>query len=100
MTPENGNRDSSNTPLPAQDSRDERPGALKRQNERHKRETNPAALSAETTELGDVGDASQRARRATPVTPSDPPPCLPVRALGEYVFGGRVDAMRRLLRGR
>ena len=22
------------------------------------------------------------------------------RALGEYVFGGRVDAMRRLLRGR
>ena len=44
--------------------------------------------------------ASEPARRTMPATPSDPPPRLPVRALGEYVPGGRVDAMRRLLRGR
>ena len=37
--------------------------------------------------------ASEPARRTMPATPS-------VRALGEYVPGGRVDAMRRLLRGR
>ena len=35
-----------------------------------------------------------------PTPPDLPPPRLPVRALGAYVPGGRVDAMRRLLRGR
>ena len=35
---------------------------------------------------------------ATP--PAPPPRLLPVRALGEYVPGGRVDTMRRLIRGR
>ena len=44
--------------------------------------------------------ASEPARRTMPATPQDPPPRLPARALGEYVPGGRVDAMRRLLRGR
>ena len=45
-------------------------------------------------------EASEPARRTMPATPPDPPPRLPARALGEYVPGGRVDAMRRLLRGR
>ena len=45
-------------------------------------------------------DAAEPARRTMPATPPDPPPRLPARALGEYVPGGRVDAMRRLLRGR
>ena len=49
---------------------------------------------------GTVGNASEPARRTVPVTPPEPPPRLPVRALGEYVPGGRVDAMRRLIRGR
>ena len=49
---------------------------------------------------GTVGNASEPARRTVPVTPPDPPSRLPVRALGEYVPGGRVDAMRRLIRGR
>ena len=44
-------------------------------------------------------EASEPARRTMPATPQDPPPRLPARALGEYVPGGRVDAMRRLLRG-
>ena len=47
-----------------------------------------------------VGNASEPARRTVPVTPPEPPSRLPVRALGEYVPGGRVDAMRRLIRGR
>ncbi len=49
---------------------------------------------------GTVGNASEPARRTVPVTPPEPPSRLPVRALGEYVPGGRVDAMRRLIRGR
>ena len=49
---------------------------------------------------GTVGNASEPARRTVPVTPAEPPSRLPVRALGEYVPGGRVDAMRRLIRGR
>ena len=49
---------------------------------------------------GTVGNASEPARRTVPVTPPEPPPRLPVRALGEYVPGGRVDTMRRLIRGR
>ena len=49
---------------------------------------------------GTVGNASEPARRTVPATPPEPPPRLPVRALGEYVPGGRVDAMRRLIRGR
>ena len=61
--------------------------ALERENERQKREIDPAELS-------------QPARRAMPATLPDQPPRLPVRALGEYVFGGRLDTMRRLLRGR
>ena len=47
-----------------------------------------------------VGNASEPARRTVPVTPPEPPSRLPVRALGEYVPGGRLDAMRRLIRGR
>ncbi len=49
---------------------------------------------------GTVGNASEPARRTVPATPPEPSPRLPVRALGEYVPGGRVDAMRRLIRGR
>ena len=49
---------------------------------------------------GTVGNASEPARRTVPVPPPEPPSRLPVRALGEYVPGGRVDAMRRLIRGR
>ena len=50
---------------------------------------------------GTVGNASEPARRTVPATPPEPPPrLLPVRALGEYVPGGRVDTMRRLIRGR
>ena len=49
---------------------------------------------------GTVGNASEPVRRTVPVTPPEPPSRLPVRALGEYVSGGRVDAMRRLIRGR
>ena len=49
---------------------------------------------------GTVGNASEPTRRTVPVTPPEPPSRLPVRALGEYVPGGRLDAMRRLIRGR
>ena len=57
-------------------------------------------LAAElSTERRDTGNASEPARRTMPATPPDPLPRLPVRALGEYVPGGRVHAMRRLLRG-
>ncbi len=49
---------------------------------------------------GTVGNASEPARRTVPATPPEPPSRLPVRALGEYVPGGRLDAMRRLIRGR
>ena len=45
-------------------------------------------------------EASEPARRTMPATPPDPPPRPPARGLGEYVPGGRVDAMRRFLRGR
>ena len=44
--------------------------------------------------------ASEPAPRTMPATPPEPPPRLPARARGEYVPGGRVDAMRRLIRGR
>ena len=64
------------------------------------REIGLAAPSTGADERRDIGNASQPARRTMPATPPDTPPRLPVRALGEYVFGGRVDAMRRLLRGR
>ena len=46
-----------------------------------------AELSTATVGRSNIGNTS-------------PPQRLPVRALGEYVPGGRVDAMRRLLRGR
>ena len=59
-----------------------------------------ARLSTGTVGRRNVGDASEPARRTMPATPPDPAKHLPVRALGEYVPGGRVDAMRRLLRGR
>ena len=56
-----------------------------------------AELSTPAVERRNIGNASEPAR---PATPPDLPPRLPVRALGAYVPGGRVDAMRRLLRGR
>jgi hypothetical protein len=59
-----------------------------------------ARLSTGTVGQRNIGNASEPARRTMPATPPDSPPRLPVRALGEYVPGGRVDAMRRLLRGR
>ena len=59
----------------------------------------PRMLVAQLS-TGTVGNASEPARRTVPVTPPEPPSRLPVRALGEYVPGGRVDAMRRLIRGR
>ena len=59
-----------------------------------------AELSTGAVERRDIGNASEPARGTLPATPPDSPPRLPVRALGEYVPGGRVDAMRRLLRGR
>jgi hypothetical protein len=59
-----------------------------------------AELSTGAVERRDIGNASEPARRTVPATPPEPPPRLPVRALGEYVPGGRVDAMRRLIRGR
>ena len=59
-----------------------------------------AELSTATVGRRNIGNASQPARRTRPATPPESPPRLPVRALGEYVPGGRVDAMRRLLRGR
>ena len=59
----------------------------------------PRMLVAQLS-TGTVGNASEPARRTVPVTPPEPPSRLPVRALGEYVPGGRLDAMRRLIRGR
>ena len=43
---------------------------------------------------------SEPERRIMPATPLEAPPRLPVRATAEYVRGGRVDSMRRLIRGR
>ena len=71
---------------------------LEQEHERQNREVDPAELSTGANERRDLGHASQPARRTMPAP--DPSLRLPVRALGEYVFGGRVDAMRRLLRGR
>ena len=45
------------------------------------------AAQLEAAARGNIADASQ------PAAPSR----LPVRTLGEYVPGGRVDAMRRLI---
>ncbi len=59
-----------------------------------------AQLSTEAVARRNIGNASQPARRTKPATPPEPSPRLPVRALGEYVPGGRVDAMRRLIGGR
>ena len=59
-----------------------------------------AQLSTGADARRNIGNASQPARRAMPAAPPESPPRLPVRALGEYVPGGRVDAMRRLIRGR
>ena len=56
-----------------------------------------AELSTPAVERRNIDNASKPARRTTP---QDPPPRLPVRAVGEYVPGGRVEAMRRLLRDR
>ena len=50
-------------------------------------------------QLSTEAAAPQPARRTRPATPPEPASRLPVRALGEYVPGGRVDAMRRLIRG-
>ena len=62
---------------------------LEQEHERQNREVDP-----------DSADLSTGADERRDPTPPDPSLRLPVRALGEYVFGGRVDAMRRLLRGR
>ena len=51
---------------------------LQQEHERQNRKVAPADLSTVADERRDPGDY----------------------APGEYVFGGRVDAMRRLLRGR
>ena len=59
-----------------------------------------AELPTGTVERRDISNASEPARRTMPATLPDQPPRLPVRALGEYVPGGRLDAMRRLLGGR
>ena len=97
---QNSKRDSSNASRPEQDSPDVRIEGLERENERQTREIDPAELSTGAEERRDMGNASQPAPRTMPATPPNTPPRLPVRPLGEYVFGGRVDAMRRLLRGR
>ncbi len=65
---------------------------------RLRRQMLAARLPTGTVGGRDIG--KEPARPAMPATPPDPPQRLPVRALGEYVPGGRVDAMRRLLRGR
>ena len=51
---------------------------------RRRRRMLAAQSSTETLERRNIVNAS-------------PPSRLPVRALGEYVPGGRVDAMRRLI---
>ena len=66
---------------------------------RFRRRMLAAELPAGTLEDSDAGNASEPARRTMPATPPGAPRRLPVRALGEYVPGGRVDAMRRLLGG-
>ena len=98
MAPKN---DSSTAPQPEQASLDVRIEELEQEHEHQSREVDdPADLSSGADERRDLGHASQPARRTMPTTPPDPSLRLLVRALGEYVFGGRVDAMRRLLRGR
>ena len=77
-----------------------RPGTRGPVFRRFQRRMLAAELSTGAVERRDIGNASEPARRTMPATPPDSPPRLPVRALGEYVPGGRVDAMRRLLRGR
>jgi len=72
---------------------------LQQEHERQNHEVAPADLSTVADERRDPGHASQPARRTMPTTPPDHSLRLPVRELGEYVLGGRVDAMRRLLRG-
>ena len=76
------------------------PGNLNAVFGRFRRRMLAAKLSTGAVERRDIGNASEPARRTMLATPPDSPPRLPVRALGEYVPGGRVDAMRRLLRGR
>ena len=81
-------------------ARDVRIEELQQEHERQNHEVDRADLSTGADERRDLGHASQPACRTMPPTPPDPSLRLPVRALGEYVCGGRVDAMRRLLRGR
>ena len=52
-----------------------------------------AELPTRTVERRDIANASEPTRRTKPPTPADPPPRRPVRALGEYVSGRRVDAI-------
>ena len=75
------------------------PGNLNAVFGRFRRRMLAAEPSTGADQRRDIGNASQPARRTMSAMPPDPPPHLPVRALGEYVLGGRVDAMRRLLRG-
>ena len=56
-----------------------------------------ADLSAGSVAHGGTDDASQR--RPGPAAAAEALR-LPVRPLGDYVPGGRVDAMRRLIGGR
>ena len=67
---------------------------------RFRRRMLAAELPTGAVERRDIDNASKSARRTMPATLPDLPLRLPVRALGEYVPGGRVDAMRRLLGGR
>ena len=99
MSPKN---DSSTAPQPEHASRDVHINELQPEHERQNREVDPADLSTSTgaDERRDLGHASQPARQTMPPSSPDPSLRLPVRALGEYIFGGRVDAMLRLLRGR
>ena len=53
-----------------------------------------ADLSTGSVAHEGIGDVSQR--RPGPAAPAKAPR-LPVRPLGEFVPGGRVDAMRRLI---
>ncbi len=57
-------------------------------------------LSAQSPADGRGNVESEPARRSMPATPIEAPPRLPVRATAEYVHGGRVDSMRRLIRDR
>lgn len=58
--------------------------------QRRRRMLAAAQSSTEAVERRNIANASQ----------PEPPSRLPVRALGEYVPGGRVDAMRRLIGSR